>query len=378
MKYYTTKEAAAYLQVDRKTIQRYRKAGILVPDQFGANNTVLYSEMALIQACRSLLSKIGSSGDLHLKFHPQVATCYQAILDWFEVEKFKEDISLEKIVSCNDKLTKTVFSLPADEYFDVLKNGRSIAITEIVSRGKKIQTHLTLNGGGFATFKRPLNEYDRAIFDVCNSAQTANFIGITRDSLFRALVGGKNRNTRPTPSQVAAIFESLKRLMTVIEIDFSFTRDKMPKYKDIPDKIISPILPCRILHNVLVNGQRTTIVRFTDESPLLKIARVKKQIITFPVSLRDVTNQNNTLLVIMIKSYVIRRVFEIVAHNMTPTITFDDLFKHCELSNPSRWQKQDARKIVLSVMENLKAEGIIKSFKMTKKGDSYYSVTITF
>lgn len=303
---------------------------------------------------------------------------FKAILDSFEVEKFQENISLDKIVSCNDKLTKNVFSLPADEYFDVLKNGRSIAITEIVSRGKKIQTHFTLNGGGFATFKRPLNEYDRAIFDVCNSAQTANFIGITRDSLFRALVGGKNRNTRPTTNQVNAIFDSLKRLMTVIEIDFSLTRDKMPKYKDVPDKIISPILPCRILHNVLFNGNRTTLIRFTDESPLMKIARVKKQIITSPVSLRDIINQNNTPLVIMIKNYVIRRVLEIIAHNMTPTITFDDLFKHCELSNPSRWQKQDARKIVLSVMNNLQSEGIIKSFKMTKKGDAYHSVTITF
>lgn len=303
---------------------------------------------------------------------------FKTILDSFEVEKFQENISLDKIVSCNDKLTKNVFSLSADEYFDVLKNGRSVAITEIVSRGKKIQTYFTLNGGGIATFKRPLNEYDRAIFDVCNSAQAANFIGITRDSLFRALVGGKNNNSRPTPSQAVAIFESLKRLMTVIEIDFSLTRDKMPKYKDIPDKIISPILPCRILHNVLVNGQRTTIVRFTDESPLLKIARVKKQIITFPVSLRDITNQNNTLLVIMIKSYLIRRVLEIILHNMTPTITFDDLFKHCELTDANKWQKQDVRKIVITVMENLQSEGVIKSFELTKKDNSYHGVTITF
>lgn len=303
---------------------------------------------------------------------------FKAILDSFEVEKFQENISLDKIISCNDKLTKNVFSLSTEEYFDVLKNGRSVAITEIVSRGKKIQTHFTLNGGGIATFKHPLNEYDRAIFDVCNSARVANFIGITRDSLFRTLVGGKNNNSRPTPSQAVAIFESLKRLMTIIEIDFSLTRDKMPKYKDIPDKIISPILPCRILHNVLVNGQRTTIVRFTDESPLLKIARVKKQIITFSVSLRDVTNQNNTPLVIMIKSYVIRRVFEIVAHNMTPTITFNDLFKHCELTDANKWQKQDARKIVFSVMNNLQSEGVIKSFEMTKKDGFYYGVSITF
>ena len=303
---------------------------------------------------------------------------FKAILDSFEVEKFQENFSLDKIVSCNDKLTKNVFSLSAEEYFDVLKNGISVSVTETILRGKKIQTHFTLNGGGIATFKRPLNEYDRAIFDVCNSAREANFIGITRDSLFRALVGGKNNNSRPTPSQAVAIFESLKRLMPVIEIDFSHTRDKIPKYKEVPDKIISPILPCRIIHNVLVNGQRTTIVRFTDESPLTKIARVKKQIINYSVSLRDITNQNNTPLVIMIKSYLIRRVLEIILHNMTPTITFNDLFKHCELTDANKWQKQDARKIVLSIMENLKTEGVIKSFEFTKKDSSYYSVSITF
>ena len=166
--------------------------------------------------------------------------------------------------------------------------------------------------------------------------------------------------------------------MTVIEIDFSHTREKIPKYKDISNKIISPILPCRILHNVLFNGQRTTLVRFTDESPLMKIARVKKQIINYSVYLRNITNQNNTPLVIMIKSYVIRRVFEIVLHKMTPTITFDDLFKHCDLNYANRWQKQDARKTVLGVMENLKSESTIKSFELTKKDGSFYGISIYF
>ena len=378
MKYYTTKEAAAFLQVDRKTIQNYRKAGILIPDKFGANNSVLYSEEQLIRTVRSLLAKISPSGETFLKNNPQVGKRYQTILDAFEADKIPIDISLKKIVSCNDKLTKTVFSLSEEEYFDVLQKGLNVAVTETIMRSKKIQTHFTLNGGGFATLKGPLNEYDHAIFDVCNSAREANFIGITRDSLFRILTGGKNKNTRPTPSQAIAIFESLKRLMTVIEIDFSQTREKIPKYKDIPNKIISPILPCTILHNVLVNGQRTTLVRFTDESPLMKIARVKKQIINYPVYLRDITNQNNTTLVIMIKSYVIRRVLEIILHNMTPTITFDDLLKHCDLTNANRWQKQDARKIILDIMENIKSKGIIKSFEMTKKDGSYYSISITF
>ena len=299
-----------------------------------------------------------------------------AILDSFEIEKFQTNIRLDSIVSPNDKLTRTLFNLSADEYFDTLQKGISIAVNETTIRGKKIQTHFKLNGSGLAALKHPLNEFDRAIFDVCNSAQTANFIGITRDSLFRALTGSGHRS--PRPNQANAILESLKRLMIIIEIDFSLTRNKIPKYNSVKPILISPILPCRILHNVLVNGQLTSIIKFTDESPLMTIARAKKQIITSLISLRDIANQNNTPLVIMIKSYLIRRVLEIIAHNMTPTITFNDLFKHCELFNANRFQQRDARKIILSVMNNLQSEGVIKSFELTKKDGSYYGISITF
>ena len=301
----------------------------------------------------------------------------KAILDSFEIEKFQTNSRLQNIISPNDKLTKTLFSLPANEYYNALQKGISIAVTETTIRGKKIQTHFKLNGGGFATLKRPLNEFDRAIFDVCISAREEGFFGLTRDSLFRALIGGKT-NQHPRPNQATAILESLERLMTIIKIDFNQTREKIPKYNSVPAQIISPILPCIVLNNVLVNGQLTSLIKFTDESPLTKIARAKKQIITSPISLRDIANQKNTPLVIMIKSYVIRRVLEIILHNMTPSITFSDVFKHCDLTNANRWQKQDTRKIILGIMENLKSKGIIKSFEFTKKGDTFYSVTITF
>ena len=302
---------------------------------------------------------------------------YKTILDSFEVEKLQTNTRLENIISPNDKLTRTLFNLPANEYFDALQKGISIAVTETTIRGKKIQTYFKLNGGGFATLKRPLNEFDRAVFDVCNSAREESFFGLTRDSLFRALIGGKT-NQHPRPNQATAIVESLERLMTIIKVDFNQTREKIPKYNSVPAQIISPILPCIVLNNVLVNGQLTSLIKFTDESPLITIARAKKQIITSPVSLRDIANQNNTPLVIMIKSYVIRRVLEIIAHKMTPTITFADVFNHCELSDVNRFQQRDARKIILDIMENLKSKGIIKYFEFTKKDGSYYSVTITF
>lgn len=295
-----------------------------------------------------------------------------------QMEKFHFNTRVTKLITLNDKLTKTLFSLTADEYYDSLQNGASIAVNEIISRGKKIQSHFKLKSGSLATLKHPLNEFDRAVFDVCNSAREANFRGITPDSLFRCLVGGKNKNTRLSSDQATTIFDSLERLMTVIEIDFSKTCEKIPKYNSAPGKITAQILPCQILENVLVNGQITTIIEFTDESPLIKIARAKKQIITYPVSLLNIPRQNNTPLVIIIKSYVIRRVLEIIAHNMTPTITFADVFKHCELSDANRFQQRDARKIILDVMKHLQSDGIIKSFEFTKKDGSYYSSTITF
>lgn len=299
----------------------------------------------------------------------------KAILDSFEIEKFQTNSRLQNIVSPNDKLTKTLFSLPVDEYYDAIQKGISIAVTETTIRGKKIQTHFKLNGGGFATLKSPLNEFDRAIFDVCNSARAEGFFGLTRDSLFRALTGS---HRSPRPNQATVILESLKRLMTVIEIDFSHTRDKMPRYNSVKPKLISPILPCIILDNVLVNGQLTSLIKFTDESPLITIARAKKQIITSPVSLRDIANQNNTPLIITIKSYVIRRVLEIILHKMTPIITLADIFKRCDLTDADRFQQRNTRKIILDIIENLKSEGIIKSFEFTKKDGSYYSISITF
>ena len=232
MKYYTLTEAATYLGKSTRTLKRWLKSGKLIPEK---------------------------TGDTHSQFGPRLVTFFseyqlrlvtlgEAISDKFEVERFQSNISLENIVSCNDKLTKTLFSLPANEYYDALQKGISIAVTETTIRGKKIQTHFKLNGGGLAALKRPLNEFDRTIFDICNSAREEGFFGLTRDSLFRALTSSGHRS--PRPNQAAAIIESLKRLMTVIEIDFSQTRNKIPKYQAVKPKLISPIALPRSRHQL--------------------------------------------------------------------------------------------------------------------------------
>ena len=52
----STKKAANFLGVSVRTIQNYRKDGILVPDQFGKNNSVFYSKKQLIEVVKRLLS----------------------------------------------------------------------------------------------------------------------------------------------------------------------------------------------------------------------------------------------------------------------------------------------------------------------------------
>ncbi len=93
----------------------------------------------------------------------------------------------------------------------------------------------------------------------------------------------------------------------------------------------------------------------------MTVVRVKKQPTNYPVALRDIPNQNNTTLAIMIKSYVIRRILEIILHGqLTPAITFDDMFKHCNILNITRKKQFDARKIIFSVLENLKSKTSFK------------------
>lgn len=311
-------------------------------------------------------------------------------------KKFQIQKRLKKITSPNDKLVKTIFNLPADDYVGIIKSGRRAKVTEKIIRGKKVQTYFWLKiigvpegekiptrfeieGIGTVNLSRPLNEFDRTIFEICISAQAEELEFLTVDSLFREMAGGKSTNTRPTLEEKIAILESIGKMMiTAITIDFSETREKMKKYSSAPPRLVGTILPCQYLDGVKVNGKTTAIIKFLDESPLLTIARAKnKQIISYPVALRDIPNQNNTPTVTELKSYVIRRVNEIIQHSkdLRPTITFEDVFKHCGLNEASKWQKQDARKIIFAVMENLKSQGVIRSFEKLKGGRSYYAVS---
>lgn len=84
-------------------------------------------------------------------------------------------------------------------------------------------------------------------------------------------------------------------------------------------------------------------------------------------NLLNVSNQNNTPLIISLKNYVLRRIIEIINHKMTATITWNNIFNRCRISDASKKVKHDAR------------ETILKSFEPTKKfTDAKRSYDISF
>lgn len=287
----------------------------------------------------------------------------------------------KKITTPNDKLTRTLFNLPVEEFTDMIFNGVGNCVTENPkSRTSKVKTKFRLENVGTCELSEPLNEFDRAILDVCVSAQQAGASVITADIIWRMMAGDKSRNTKVRPSQKAAVLASVERLMSLrITVDFSQACAKMKRYSRAGKRLVSTILPCKYVDGVTVNGQPDcAVIYFFDESPLLTIARAKSQLLTYDVSLLDVPNQNNTTPGVRLKSYLVRRVHEIIAHKMTPTITFADVFKKCGLVDANNDKKHKARKFIRDVFEHLKTEGKIRDFELEKIDGIYRAVKFNY
>lgn len=282
----------------------------------------------------------------------------------------------------NFKLVKVTQQLDQNEYKDIVTGKRTAGIVEKKKHKKKgdiVTTYTVSNVDGYDNTD-PLNVFDYAVLSVCASEYDAGNRYTTTAIILRGLIGkvGKAEDgVRPRPEQYQAIINSLKKLMfTGIEIDLSVTNDNL-KYSG-NKKITSTLLPAKIVETG-INGQVVDdVIYFDRESPLMEIARARKQLLTYDAALLDVPNQNNTPLVIALKNYVITRVLEIKLHNMTPTLTFSDVFEKCRIEDKPNVIKLRVREYVIKFFEYLQNKGEIKSFEITKKKNKFYSVTFTY
>ena len=146
-------------------------------------------------------------------------------------------------------------------------------------------------------------------------------------------------------------------------------------------KVISAILPCKRVSETTVNGKESTFISFDRESPIWEIASDVKdgQVLSCDAELLNVPNRQNTRMNIAVKTYVLRRVLEIIAHpkQMVPVITFADVYQKCRLDNADRKKKLDVRETILAFFEHLTTQELVESFQLNKQGAKPYSVSFS-
>lgn len=282
----------------------------------------------------------------------------------------------------NFKLVKVTQKLSEDKFNKLVNDGKKFGVIEKKNQKKKgdiVTTYTISNTDGYDNTD-PLNVFDYGVLSVCGSEYAIGNRYTTTAIILRGLIGkvGKAEDgIRPRPDQYKEIIRSLKKLMfTGIEIDLSATNENL-KYSG-NKKITSTLLPAKIVETSIGGHVVDDVIYFLDESPLMEIARERKQILTYDAELLNVPNQNNTPLVIALKNYVITRVIEIKLHKMTPTLTFNDIFTTCRIENAAKSTKSHAREYVLKFFEHLQNKGEIKAFEITKKKNQFYSVTFTY
>ena len=376
----STKKAAKFLGVSERTIQRYRRDGILVPDQLGKNNSVFYSKEQLIEVVTRLLA----GGDKLIKFRPQVVTSYQQVVTSSERVKKGKSIRLipaKKLVMVNDKLTKELFRCTPEEYLALFEEGGEIVEVKNFPKVGEIITPYWLELIDEYTDKTPLNMFAKAVFTACVSEWIIGNRRTTDGIIFRHITGKpRGSNAQPSPAMRELILYYVRKMMcTVLRVNMTEVCKYLNYNNGEPLILNAPILPCKYVEEV-INGQESrAVIYFYDESPLLTIARVKNnQFLSVEPRLLNISNQSSSSRSISIRHCVIQRVLEIILHKLKPTIKFEYIFQVCGLMNATSKEKYQAIHEVIEIFNYLANGSDILSFSVKKDGNDYQAIEFIF
>ena len=298
-------------------------------------------------------------------------------------KKFQIQKRMKKLVVPCDKLSNHMFNYSADEYADILKYRDKCGCVEGVKKGKKIVTPYWLELIEGFEDKLPPDAFAREVLFHAISAYEQGIRIITISTTLDSLSGGEEkRNVRK--EQYAAIRRAFDKLaFTRIVIDLAPLLKAYPKYRKNYDgelKLIGTLLPCRFLEGE-INGQKTFTVELLVESPLMTVAKLKNQVLTYDVTPLAIAEQKNTPQVMTLKNYLLRRINLMQSakrkKGLSPIILFETLYKQCGLADATDSIKQNARKEIADILSSFKADDLIKNFEFEKQGGAYRNIKIT-
>lgn len=286
-----------------------------------------------------------------------------------------------KRIEANDKLAEKLFSMSANIYERIVTDGTTFNLVEVKNHKKygDILSPLCIKLINGYLDTTPLDQFDRFVLASCISEWAKENQYTTPNIIYRHLTGKTENDSEAPPDAKEAILKSIRRLMcTEITITMNDFCEKLGYNEGRPFELTSTMLPCSYAKGILINGQPSTVIKILDEPPLLKIAKMKAQLLTYEEKLLDVPHQHNSVDIISVKNYVMQRVQEIIKHNLTPIIRFDDVFQKCRLEEVRNNKKLRLRKIIIDMLEHLKSEEEIISFTLHKEGNKFASVELKY
>ena len=292
--------------------------------------------------------------------------------------------SIIKRTDPNDKICKRLFNMNDDQF-----NADALFISEKIFKTKQsnavapkeILTPISLEYSEYTqkimATKPRFNAFDREVCFACISEQTAGNQFTTANTIYRNMTGSKGH---PSDKMIDLIKSSLSKLFfSEVTIDLTEISKKYGYCKREGDKYIihGSIIPGTYVDGI-INGQKHIIIKFYEPSPLFLAAEVKnKQILTYNKELLDVPIRNSPE-VISVKSYILRRILEIIAHKMTPTITFQDVFDKNLFQDADKDQKLRLRNSIYKMFDFWKKLHLISEYKVNKEGHIPVSISFSY
>ena len=285
-----------------------------------------------------------------------------------------------------DKLTQRVFGegdnigLTVDEYIAMIRDGEYCFCNEKI-RGKDVETPFRLElEEGFKN-ELPPDPFTREVLFSAISAYEDGLNTMTISMTLDALTGGEEKH-KIQKRQFEEIHAAFKRLaFTGITVKLTPLLEACPTYRKNYHRdgtLTGALLPCKFLGGE-VNGKKALVIKMLDESPLMTVARMKKQIMTYDLEPLAIKGQKNTPQIMTIKNYLLRRIELMKQRNQTPSIKFNTLYKNCGLADASDSTKQNARKIIVDTLKAFVSDGVIKDFEFVSElGRKYQRIKITF
>ena len=393
-KFLKTSDVASLLGVHRNTIIEWARNGILTPAQKTESGYSRYTLQQIVEFCKSAQNLLPSAQkctksptikNKTAQNLQQAETHFEPKKEVSKAEKKLESIRLipsKMLVMTNDKLSKDLFRCTPEEYLRLFEAGGECVEVKKFPKVGEIITPYWLELIDEYTDKTPLTMFAKAILTACVSEWVIGNRHITVGVIFRHITGKPSgSNAQPSPAMKELILFFIRKMMcTILRVDMTEVCKYLNYNNGAPLILNAPILPCKYVEGVTINGNKSeTVIYFYDESPLLTIARVKNnQLLSVNPRLLSISNHSGSPRSISVRHCVIQRVLESFLHNMEPIIAFDYVFKVCGFMNADSKNKCKVIHEVIEIFEDLMSNGDIVSFTIRKDGDNYQAIEFTF